>query len=571
MPNSKVNILLVDDQPSRLLSYQAVLDELGENLISARSGEEALKRLMEAEFAVILLDVSMPGMDGFETAQLIHQHPRFENTPIIFVTGVHVDELDRLQGYRLGAIDYVQVPVIPDILRSKVAVLVELFRKRRALAGENASLVQTNLTLQTDRAREFEALSQTLAAANAELSIANARLEAEVSERRRTEQHILQLAEKLREADRRKDEFLATLAHELRNPLAPISSALALLNNEREGPAAARSLEVIDRQVRQLVRLVDDLLDVSRITHGRIELRRNRTLLAPLLATAMETTLPQMESMAHRLKLDVPTEPIYINGDAQRLTQVFGNLLNNACKYTSAGGSIELSAHVDADVVEVSVRDNGIGIPPDRLDGIFDLFVQVETSLERAQGGLGIGLTLVRRLVDMHGGEIRASSEGLGCGARFDVRLPLAPENVPVPSSARDEVPSPNDALRRRILVVDDNRDAADTLALSLSLVGHQVQTIYDPFQVVEAVGVFQPEIAFLDVGMPRLNGLELAMRIRATAHGASVLLVALTGWGQDDDRRRSRQAGFDHHLVKPADPQHIERICREMSRAALA
>jgi len=568
MPNSKVNILLVDDQPSRLLSYQAVLDELGENLVSARSGEEALKRLMEAEFAVILLDVSMPGMDGFETAQLIHQHPRFENTPIIFVTGVHVDELDRLQGYRLGAIDYVQVPVIPDILRSKVAVLVELFRKRRALAGENASLVQTNLALQTDRAREFEALSQTLAAANAELSIANARLEAEVTERRRTEQHILQLAEKLREADRRKDEFLATLAHELRNPLAPISSALALLASEREGPAAVRSLEVIDRQVRQLVRLVDDLLDVSRITHGRIELRRSRTLLAPLLATAMETTLPQMEAMAHRLKLDVPTEPIYINGDAQRLTQVFGNLLNNACKYTSAGGSIELSAHVDADVVEVSVRDNGIGIPPDRLDGIFDLFVQVETSLERAQGGLGIGLTLVRRLVDMHGGEIRASSEGLGHGARFDVRLPLAHEALALPAP-RDEAALPSDALRRRILVVDDNRDAADTLAMSLSLAGHQVQTVYDPFQVVDAIGVFLPEIAFLDVGMPRLNGLELAQRIRSGERGGDIVLVALTGWGQDDDRRRSRQAGFDHHLVKPADPQHIERICREMQRAA--
>ena len=570
MPNSKVNILLVDDQPSRLLSYQAVLDELGENLISARSGEEALKRLMETEFAVILLDVSMPGMDGFETAQLIHQHPRFENTPIIFVTGVHVDDLDRLQGYRLGAIDYVQVPVIPDILRSKVAVLVELFRKRRALAGENASLVQTNLNLQTDRAREFEALSQTLAAANAELSIANARLEAEVIERRRTEQHILQLAEKLREADRRKDEFLATLAHELRNPLAPISSALALLGNEREGPAAARSLEVIDRQVRQLVRLVDDLLDVSRITHGRIELRRNRILLAPLLATAMETTLPQMESMAHRLKLDVPTEPVYINGDAQRLTQVFGNLLNNACKYTSAGGSIELSAHVEADVVEVSVRDNGIGIPPDRLNGIFDLFVQVETSLERAQGGLGIGLTLVRRLVEMHGGEIRASSDGPGHGARFDVRLPLAAEALALPAP-REEVPVAADTRRRRILVVDDNRDAADTLAMSLSLAGHQVHTLYDPFQVVDAIGVFLPEIAFLDVGMPRLNGLELASRIRATERGAGILLVALTGWGQDDDRRRSRQAGFDHHLVKPADPSHIERICREMSRAVIA
>ncbi|WP_313917391.1 response regulator [Tahibacter sp.] len=570
--NDKVNILLVDDQPQRLLSYEAVLAQLGETLVKAHSGEEALRRLMEQEFAVILLDVSMPGMDGFETAQLIHQHPRFENTPIIFVTGVHIGELDRLQGYRLGAIDYVQVPLVPDILRSKVAVLVELYRKRRALAGENASLVKVNLALQTERAQEFEALSQTLALANAELSLANAQLEAEVAERRRAEAQLQQLAEKLRQADRRKDEFLATLAHELRNPLAPIRSAVGLLQNERASAPERQSLDVIDRQLRQLVRMVDDLLDVSRITHGRIELRRQLTELGPLLATAVETTLPHIESMKHQLSLDIPDAAIFVDGDPQRLTQVFGNLLNNASKYTLPGGIIALSAQLQVQEVVVRVTDSGIGIPAERLDEVFDLFVQIDTSLERAQGGLGIGLTLVRRLIQMHGGSIHASSEGVGLGSCFEIRLPLAARGAARARAAQEaEVPAAATVAQagRRVLIVDDNRDAADTLAQLLGMSGHDVRTVYDPELALDALIAFQPDVAFLDVGMPKLNGLELAAMIRADARGDRVVLVALTGWGQADDRRRSRAAGCDHHLVKPADPFEIERICREATRTA--
>lgn len=598
----KVNILLVDDQPSRLLSYEAVLAELDENLVKAHSGEDALKRLMEAEFAVILLDVSMPGMDGFETAELIHQHPRFENTPIIFVTGVHLGELDRLQGYRLGAIDYVQVPLVPDILRSKVAVLVELYRKRRALAGENASLARVNLALQTERAQEFEALSQTLALANAELSLSNTQLEAEVGERRRAETQLQQLAEKLRQADRRKDEFLATLAHELRNPLAPIRSAVGLMQNEPSSLAARQALQVIDRQLRQLVRLVDDLLDVSRITHGRIELRRELTPLAPLLATAVEMTKPHLDAMQHHFTLELPTDLLLVDGDAQRLTQVFGNLLNNAVKYTPPGGSIALDAQRRGEDVVVSVRDSGIGIPIERLDEVFDLFVQVDTSLERAQGGLGIGLTLVRRLVQMHGGSVHAHSEGAGRGCCFEVCLPLSsahasarpdsatpppessspahpasaatsptpapqPPATATPYPAADSGTQPGADQGRRILIVDDNRDAANTLAMLLGLSGHSVRTIYDPVLALAEVAAFAPDIVFLDVGMPKLNGLELAVLIRAAPGGDSIVLIALTGWGQAEDRRRSREAGIDYHVVKPADPDEIERICREARR----
>lgn len=560
--NGKVNILLVDDQPARLLSYQAVLAELGETLVSARSGEEALKRLMDDEFAVILLDVSMPGMDGFETAHMIHQHPRFENTPIIFVTGVHVGELDRLQGYRLGAIDYVQVPVIPDILRSKVSVLVELYRKRRSLAGENATLMQANLALQTERAQEFEALSHTLALANLQLSAANEQLEAEVAERRRAEAQQQQLAEKLRVADRRKDEFLATLAHELRNPLAPIRSALGVMRGG-DRAAGARTIEIIDRQVRQLVRLVDDLLDVSRITHGRIELKRQRMALAPLLAATAETFAPQIDATGHRLTLALPPESAVVDGDPQRLTQVFGNLLNNACKYTDPGGSIRMFARIDGDAVVVAVIDNGVGIPAGRLDDVFDLFVQIDTSLERAQGGLGIGLTLVRRLVEMHGGSVAAKSDGLGRGSCFEVRLPLASAEVVAAPKIAAPVASDVAPVARRVLVVDDNRDAAETLALLLKLSGHDVRAIYDPLLALATFDAFRPQIAFLDVGMPKLNGLDLAAQIRTSEAGRDVLLVALTGWGQDDDRRRSREAGFDYHLVKPADPVEIEAICQ--------
>jgi signal transduction histidine kinase len=565
MPHNKARILLVDDQPSRLLTYEAILSSLGEELVTAQSGEEALRCLMDGDYAVILLDVSMPGMDGFETANLIHAHPRFENTPIIFVTGVHVGELDCLQGYRLGAIDYVQIPLVPDILRSKVAVLVELHRKRRelkalnvSLTGENESLTQANLTLQTERAREYQALSETLAAANAQLSAANANLEIEVAERRRAEDVSLHLAESLRKLDRRKDVFLATLAHELRNPLAPIRSAVAVLRNARSEPdAAAHPLDVIERQLKQLVRLVDDLLDVSRITYDRIELKRQRVDVATALAAAREMILPAIELRQQKLALDIQADPLEVDGDPQRLAQVFGNLLNNASKYTLPGGSIGLSAALIEDRVVVSVSDDGIGIPADELQGVFDLFVQVDASREHAQGGLGIGLTLVKRLVEMHGGTVAAFSAGPGLGSRFVVELPGT-------SKALDDSPpvvARFEAKSRRVAIIDDNRDAADMLALTVRMLGHDARAVYDPLLALDAIDAFMPHIAFVDIGMPKLDGLELARMIRAR-HGRRVRLVALTGWGQPADRARSGEAGFDFHFVKPIDLEQVERLC---------
>jgi signal transduction histidine kinase len=561
-----INILLVDDQPGRLLSYEAILGELGENLVRARSGTEALARLMEMEFAVILLDVNMPDMDGFETATLIHQHPRHEKTPIIFVTAVHLTDLDRIRGYDLGAVDYVFVPVVPQILRSKVAVLCELFRQRRelqrlnrTLASANTELASANAALQAEKALELRALNDALERTNRDLAQTNSNLQAEIAERRRVE-------EKLRDTDRRKDEFLATLAHELRNPLAPIRNALRLLRSG-DPRAAGDAMQIMQRQLRQMVRLIDDLLDVSRITRGKLEMRKHKVELQAVLDDAIETIRPMLDEAGQSLELMLPAAPQYIHADPERLAQVFSNLLSNASKYSEDATVIGLGAACIDGKVLVSITDRGIGIAPDQLDRIFELFVQADTSLERSRGGLGIGLTLVRQLVDMHGGRVFARSSGIGAGSTFVVELPLQgyafdePGDAPVAPPAEAEVVTTD--APRRILVVDDNRDAADTLALSLQMLGHEVRTFYDPARALELAQGYAPDLIFMDVGMPGMNGYDLAAHLRRQAWSEDTLMVALTGWGQDEDRRRSSAAGFDHHLVKPAEFSEIEQMCR--------
>jgi signal transduction histidine kinase len=562
----RANVLLVDDHPARLLSYRAILEPLGERLIEVSSGTEALRSVMDTEFAVILLDVNMPDMDGFETASLIHQHPRFEKTPIIFVSAVNVTDMDRLHGYKLGAVDYVMVPIIPEILRGKVAVLAELFRKRRelqrlneSLAATNAELARSNDALRIERAREVHKLNETLSATNAQLAASNRSLKMEIAERRNVES-------RLREADRRKDEFLATLAHELRNPLAPIQGALNAhwLAHGADAPADDKLYPVMERQTRQLVRLVDDLLDVSRITRDRLELRIERADLVAIFSAAIETAQPLIDEGRHELWLDLPQAPIYLHADAHRLAQVFGNLLNNACKFSDPGGRISVSAQTGPESIAVTIRDQGIGLDEAQLKYVFDLFVQADTSLERPHSGLGIGLTLSRRLIEMHGGTLQADSDGLGKGSAFTVTLPLAAATdaqATVPAT-----PSPKAAIRPlRIMVVDDNQDSADMLALSLKIMGHEVRTLYDPLVVVDTAPAFDPQLIFMDIGMPGLNGFELAKQVLASEwRDRPPRLVALTGWGQEEDRRRSVLAGFSDHLVKPANLEAIERVCLE-------
>ena len=529
---------------------------------------------MRDEFAVVLLDVSMPDMDGFEAARLIHEHPRFERTPIIFVTGVHVTELDRLHGYKVGAVDYVSIPVVPEILRSKVAVLVELYCKRRELsdlnrhlAEANERLAQANAALQAEKTRELHVLNATLQQANLDLERANVALQGEVVERTRAE-------EALKQADRHKDEFLAMLAHELRNPLAPIRNAVHLMKMKAvEDPQLCLSRDIIERQLAQLTRLVDDLLDVSRITRGKITLTRERMRLRELVGRAVETAEPAIQARKHTLAVEMSDPGLAIYGDGARLTQAIGNILTNAAKYTEIGGTITLQARRRGRNVEIRIRDTGIGIAAEMLPTIFQLFTQLEHRTGGAQSGLGIGLALVRRLVEMHGGAVTAQSDGPGRGSEFVIQLPLSIERTEsVTDGVGDAVADPSSApgLRRRILVADDNADALESLATLLALSGHEVYRAADGLAAFEAAQRYQPEIALLDIGMPQLDGYEVARRIRASPWGERIRLVALTGWGQESDRQRSRDSGFNSHLTKPVDHDLLNRVLEGPAGGAL-
>lgn len=367
----------------------------------------------------------------------------------------------------------------------------------------------------------------------------------------------------LREGDRRKDEFLATLSHELRNPLAPIRNALEVLRLSGHDPARQdQAYAVMQRQLQQLVRLTDDLLDVSRIIRNRIDLRREQIDLRTVLQSAIETTQPMIDAAEHTLTLELPAEPLWLDADFTRLAQAFANLLDNAAKYTDRGGHIEVGATVDRGNAVVTVRDNGIGISPAALPHIFDMFLQLDISLDRARGGLGIGLTLARRLIELHGGTIEVSSEGSGQGSAFAVSLPMAVGAVDHRRVAAETRP----AVRCRILVAEDIPDAAEMLRMMLDLMGHEVRVATDGVQAVAIAREFEPELALLDIGMPRMDGYQAAREIRAIL-GNRVLLVALTGWGQDDDQRRAREAGFDHHLTKPAEPAMLEELIASASR----
>jgi signal transduction histidine kinase/DNA-binding response OmpR family regulator len=911
-PEDKVNILLVDDQPGNLTGLQAVLECLGQNLVLARSGKEALRCLLREEFALILLDVHMPGMDGLETAALIRDRERTRHVPIIFLTGYEQTDVQMFRGYSLGAVDYLTKPIVPDVLRSKVSVFVDLYQKteqvrrqaeqlrqnqqreherqlleekqrwemerlreeatrekkiaeelartvaervkaeekvreqarqqalvadlgRRALAGtgidalldEAVALVANTLAVEfclvletqadgetlllrsgvgwregslgratirggsslladdplmtedlaheapladvpllrehsvaaglsvpirgggrpygvlgayTSRRRTFgrdevyflQTVAHVLAAAvqrwrneqevgalkdelarqladmtrlqqlsarlsrtlelpavqeevlaalielqhagmgvllaysheQGELSavasvglppeclarlarvpvgvgvcgavlarrgmvvIEDVEAEAGLSENGRSgsaspadnssaelaaarqagyravcglplltrggavigavatyfaqphrpsdrdlrlaELYARQAAEALdnarlhraiQEANRGKDEFLAMLAHELRNPLAPILNSLHVMRLSDNPAKVEASRDMAERQVRHMTRLIDDLLDVSRITRGKIRLRREPIELAPVIQQAVESTRSLIESRGHHLEVDLPAEPIHLLADATRLEQVLSNLLNNAAKYTEPGGHVWLTARREGAAVLLSVRDTGMGIPPAMLSRVFDLFMQGHATLDRSQGGLGIGLTLVRSLVEMHDGSVEVHSEGPGKGSEFIVRLPAL---TAAPARGSEEKAAGVSAPTRRalrVLVVDDNRDAVDSLALMLQLDGHEVHLAHDGPSALEMARTYRPEVVLLDIGLPGMSGYEVARHLRGESQPDRFLLVAMTGYGQDEDRRRSREAGFDHHLVKPVDPADLREL----------
>jgi PAS domain S-box-containing protein len=380
----------------------------------------------------------------------------------------------------------------------------------------------------------------------------------DITDRKRT-------AEALRESDRRKDEFIALLAHELRNPLAALRNGLHVIRlASHDINCVAKTREMMERQLRHMVRLIDDLLDISRISRSKMELRRTRLLLADVLKSAVEVARPQIEAAGHELSISLPSSPIYLDADLTRLVQVFGNLLGNSAKYSEPKGRIWLTAERSGSEVIISVKDNGIGIPPQQINNIFDMFSQVGRSIERSSGGLGIGLALVKGLVEMHGGSVAAESPGVGKGSAFTVRLPaLADRTDPMPLDSTERA---TDAPVRRILVVDDNRDSATSMAMMLRLMGNEVQTAHDGMEAVEAADQFRPQVILMDVGIPRLTGYEATRRIREQSWGKNMIIIALTGWGQDSDKEKSREAGCNAHLVKPINMSDLLKLLTELA-----
>ena len=534
--DAPINILIVDDEPKNLTVLETLLDSPGYRLVRAESADQALLALVAEEFALLILDVRMPGMTGFELAQIIKGRKKTARVPIIFLTAYYNEDQHVLEGYGSGAVDYLHKPVNAPVLRSKVAVFAELYRKGREVEVSNRAL----LAEVTERRR-----------AENELQALNENLDRLVAERTR---RLEQLQVELREAARRKDEFIATLAHELRNPLAPVRNATQLLQYQKDIPAPAlHARDVISRQVGVMSRLIDDLMDVSRIDQGRIELRRERIALAAVVDLAVESSRPSMLEFGHRLALKLPEAPILLDADPVRLSQVLVNLLTNAAKYTDRGGHIELAAEVVGGEARVIVSDDGIGIPENELPNVFNMFAQVEGALTRSRGGLGIGLTLVRHLVELHGGRVEAQSAGIGQGSAFVVTLPLATA-APATAPAVAEASPATTCRPMKVLVVDDHQDGAESMSALLAMQGHDVRMAHDGEAALAAADAFRPDVMLLDIGLPLLSGYEVCRRLREQPWGGQISVVALTGWGDHDAVMKGEAAGFDRHLVKPVD-----------------
>ncbi len=569
--DAKVDLLLVDDSPKNLIALEAMLESLGQNMVTASSGRQALRHLLERDFALVLLDIQMPELDGFQTAQLIRARERTRYVPIIFLTAFGKDDSQIHRAYELGAVDFLFKPIVPFILRSKVRAFVELYRKTMEIKRqaallrdiehreEDRRLTESLQRWEAERLREEivqeREIAATLASSVAERGRAEAALQVSNTE-------LSLRNSELAEADRRKDAFLVMLAHELRNPMAPIVASTQLLRTpDLPASVVGRSLDVLDRQVGHMVRLVDDLLDVSRVTTGKIELRRAPVSLSSIVGLAVQISTPFMAQGAHCFTSSLPDEVITLDADSTRMAQVVANLLNNAAKFSPHQSKIELSVERDGEEAVIRVRDHGIGISPDLLDTVFGLFVQLDRDKERAQGGLGIGLTLVKNLVEMHGGSVSASSDGLGTGSEFSVRLPIAEGHAAVTPRA-EQVPLVDEGSRGcRVVVVEDNDDIREVMKDLLESWGCAVTTAADGPTGVEAVLLVQPDIAFIDIGLPGLDGYQVVAALRERAPDLGAALVALTGYGRPEDRRKALAAGFDLHSVKPMVPAEILKL----------
>ena len=533
-----VSILLVDDEPRNLDALEAVLGDQGYRLLRAEDADLALKLLLEHDVAAIVLDIKMPRMSGIELAQIIKGTKRYRQIPILFLTAHMIEDRDVVAGYGAGAVDYLTKPFNPTILRHKVAVFADLYRKTRALADLN------------------ERLEQRVAERTADL---------EASEKA------------LRTAARQKDEFLATLAHELRNPLAPLRTGVDLLmQTTAPTPVANRTLAAMNRQLDHLVRLIDDLLDVSRISRGVLEIKKERTDLPGLVRSTCDTFRPMFEQRQVELMV-VSKAPVTANVDPTRIAQILGNLLHNAAKFTPGGGAVRVVLDHDHGSAVITVTDTGIGIAPDQLARIFEMFARVErggSSIDAGHDrGAGIGLALAQRLAQLHGGDLTATSSGEQRGATFTIRLPEAEVVTPAePPPSRPSLPARRPAADPLdILVIEDNEDVAETLVVWLESNGHRVNVAHTGPKGLELALETRPQVVLCDVGLPEMDGIEVCQRVRQEAVGFRPVMVALTGWGMDEDRQRTKAAGFDHHLVKPVAIDQLSELLRTTARELAA
>ena len=703
--NYEAKILVVDDRADKLLAFESILQELHQEILTAGSGEEALRLVLEHEFAVVLMDVNMPGLDGLETAALIRKRKKSAHTPIIFITAFP-DEMLTMQGYSLGAVDYILSPVVPEILRTKVKVFVDLLcmtqaakrqvDERIALAREQAARaaaeeasrrsimladatralfssldfwttvhelfsivvpsladfcsftavnprgelertelawitaggLQGNTSAETVPAPLAPGIEQALATRKPQFFedadsipsflqpvtgaepapdqladvptlrsggmfpvIARGRIVGvacfaagsvgrvfsdpdlllleDLTDRAAIALDNAQLYQQLQDADRHKNEFLAMLGHELRNPLTPIRNAAELLRRVGSDPNRLNWAQaVIERQVKHLTRLVDDLLDVSRITRGKIQLKQEPLEVSEAIRTAVEISKPLLDARGHRFSISAPARPLRIKADAGRIAQVLGNLLNTAARYTPEGGAISLAANQEDNDVVFRVVDNGAGISREMLSNIFDLFSQGERPPNAHHDGLGVGLTLVRHLVDLHGGNVDVFSAGPNKGSEFVVRLPLLrDEGLPSVESAQPEVSQPpSNGLR--VLVIDDNQDVAQTVGQLLQWSGFEVQLAYDGYAAIKLTSEFRPDAVVLDIGLPGIDGYEVARRLRAQPAGDRLIIIAASGYGQKEDQQRSLAAGCDRHLTKPIDPVQLTDLLSSLCSA---
>jgi signal transduction histidine kinase len=555
----RARILIVDDLPEKLLVYRTLLEDLDAQIVEAHSGTEALKRVLEGEFAVLLLDVNMPDIDGLETANLVRRHKNGRHTPIIFITS-YADEMQTARGYELGAVDYILSPVIAPVLRTKVRVFVDLYEARVALALSNQEL-ETRVTERTG-----------------ELQKSNERLQAEIAERLRAEaeREALLAREKVLRAEaeelsRLKDEFLATMSHELRTPLNAIFGWITLLRTRRLDEATQeRALETIERNARAQKRLIEDLLDVSRIVTGKVALELVTVDPRRVVEAALETMHPAAQAKGLKIVPLLDTGAGTVRGDFARLQQIVCNLLSNAIKFTDTGGQVEVCLARRNGEVEISISDSGQGIKPEFLPLVFDRFRQEDGSISRRHGGLGLGLAIVRHLVELHAGSVDAQSAGEGKGAKFLVRLPAREANLlpRVTEAPSNGIVSAAMLMGVRLLVVDDDPGARELISGMLEGFGAQVSVAESGQAALSLLFAQRPDVLIADLGMPGMDGYALIEQVRALDpdFGGLTPAVAVTAYASPQDRLRALQAGYQNHVAKPVEAEELAIVIASLA-----